>query len=73
MDNKILSKVIVMCIQPYLDKWIGKEQSSFVLGRQIINNVVIVQELTYIMHTSTGKITTMAIKVDLEKAYDRVW
>lgn len=44
VDYKILFKVIVTKIQPLLPNLIGDEQTSFILGRQIIHNVVIVQE-----------------------------
>lgn len=51
---------------------IGEEQSSFVPGRQIIDNIVIVQEVIHFMKMQRGKKNIMAIKVDLEKAYNRI-
>lgn len=50
----------------------GQKQSSFVLGRQITDNIVVMQEIIDSMRTHTGKAEWMAIKVDLEKAYDRL-
>lgn len=43
---------------------------SFIPGRQIVDNIVIMQEATHYMRTNTNKKSYMAIKVDLRKAYD---
>lgn len=51
---------------------IGEEQSSFISGRQIVDNIVIIQEAIHSMCTKTEKVGFMAIKMDLEKAYDRL-
>lgn len=40
--------------------------------RQIIDSIIIAQEVTYLMCTKKGKKIWMAIKVDFEKAYDRI-
>lgn len=72
MSYKILSKVLVHRLQPFLADLVGAEQLSFVPRRQITDNVVIVQEVIHSMHHKTGTVGWMAIKVDLEKAYDRL-
>lgn len=41
-------------------------------GRRGVDNVVIAQELLYTMDRMKGKEGYMAVKVDLEKAYDRL-
>jgi len=41
-------------------------------GRKGIDNVLIAQELFYALDRKKGKERYMAIKVDLEKAYDRL-
>lgn len=69
---KILSKIIVSRIQPLLPNLVGTEQASFVPGRNIIDNVVIVQEIIHSMRVSNSKKKFMAIIVDLDKAYDIV-
>ena len=51
---------------------IGPQQTNFVPGRHIIDNIVIAQEVIHSMRKKTGKKGFMAIKVDLEKAYDRL-
>lgn len=68
----ILTKILVHRIQHYLPDLISEERSSFVLGRQILDNIVIVQEIVHLMQNQKAKKGFMAIKVDLEKAYDRL-
>lgn len=42
------------------------------MGRHITDNIVIAQEAIHSMRKRTGKNGIMALKVDLEKVYDRV-
>lgn len=39
-------------------------------NRQSANNIVVAQEVFHSMHTKKGSAGWMAIKIDLEKAYD---
>lgn len=55
-----------------IPKLINKYQSSFVPGRQITDNIVVAQEAVHSMRNLKGKKGIMAIKVDLEKARDRL-
>ncbi|KAG6414484.1 hypothetical protein SASPL_127286 [Salvia splendens] len=50
---------------------IGPTRSSFVAGRHITDNIVIAQEAIHSMLSMKGKHGVMALKVDLEKTYDR--
>lgn len=72
VNYKILSKALAQRIKPLMNILVGEEQSGFVPNRQIINNVVIVQELIHFMNTKLGRKGCCVIKVDLEKAYDRL-
>lgn len=47
-------------------------QTSFVPGRQITGNIVIVKEVIHTMKRKQGEKGFMAIKIDFEKAYDRL-
>ena len=47
-------------------------QSAFVSRRKGVNNAIIVQEIFHTISKKKGKVGYMAIKVDLEKAYDKL-
>jgi hypothetical protein len=49
---------------------IAKEQSAFIRGRFILESVVVAHELVHSIHKS--KEPGVIIKLDYEKAYDRV-
>jgi hypothetical protein len=59
-------------VRVFLDEIICEEQSSFVLGRIINNNVLIAFECTHYLHRKKGKSGARAIKLDMVKAYHRV-
>ena len=67
---KIVSKVIVSRIRPFLDQLVSPCQAAFVPGRRGVDNAIIVQEIIHTMGKAKGKVGYMAIKIDLEKAYD---
>lgn len=69
---KILSKVLVNRMTSCLPKLINPLQTSFVLGRHATDNVIIVQELLHSLQKSKAKNGGLMVKLDLEKAYDRV-
>ncbi|KAH9745843.1 reverse transcriptase domain-containing protein [Citrus sinensis] len=69
---KTVTKIIANRLQDVLPEIIGPHQTSFVHGRHIIDNIVVAQEVVHSMRRKTGKQGLMAIKVDLEKAYDRL-
>ena len=48
-------------------------QSAFVSGRLITNNVLVAYETLHTMHArKKGKKGTLALKLDISRAYDRV-
>ena len=66
----MVSKIIVNRIRPHIGKLVAPVQTAFVLGRKGIDNVLLAQELFYALDRKKGKEGYMAIKVDMEKAYD---
>lgn len=70
---KIFSKVLANRLKPLLPMLITEEQSAFVAGRQIQDNVLIVQEVIHQLKTRQRRCHFKAIlKLDMQKAYDRV-
>ena len=69
---KIVTKVIVARLRPYLDKLISPLQVAFVPGRKGIDNAIIAQEVIHSINKKKGKVGYMALKIDLEKVYDKL-
>ena len=69
---KLVTKVIVNRLKPILPQLISPTQCSFVPRRQITDNVIIVQEMLHTMRNKQGKRGYMMVKIDFEKAYDRL-
>lgn len=48
------------------------QRKGFIAGRKVSDNVIIVQEIIHSMTLSYSKVGYMTIKIDLDKAYDRL-
>ena len=55
-----------------MDKLICPLQAAFVPERKGVNNAIIVQEIIPSLSKKKGKVGYMALKIDLEKAYDKL-
>ena len=69
---KIITKIIANRFKVIMNKVVAPTQSSFVPGRHITYNIIITQEVVHSMRTMRGRDGFMAMKVDLEKAYDKL-
>ncbi|KAK9984141.1 hypothetical protein SO802_033666 [Lithocarpus litseifolius] len=69
---KIVTKIIVARLRPLLPGLVSPLQTAFVPGRKGFDNAIIVQEIIHSMSRKRGSGGSMATKIDLEKAYDRL-
>lgn len=64
--------VICNCISKWvLSSLVGQNQSAFISGRDVVDNVIFMQEIVK-NYNKVGEEPRCAIKVDLQKAYDTV-
>ena len=68
---KVISKILAQRLKVLLPKIVSPWQGAFVPGRVIQDNTIIAQEVIHVMKRSKGKQGYMALKMDMEKAYDR--
>ncbi|GJV05010.1 hypothetical protein Tco_1338579 [Tanacetum coccineum] len=68
---KCISKIIANRIKESLKVLVSPNQSAFVLGRSIADNILLTQELMHNYHLDRGP-PRCAFKVDIQKAYDTV-
>ena len=69
---KVISKIIVLRLRPLLPTLISPMQTAFIEGQSGTDNVIIAQELIYSLRKRKGRTGYMVVKIDLEKAYDRL-
>lgn len=70
---KVVSKVITNILKDIMPRIISENQRAFVSGRLIQDNILVVHEaFHYLKDKKRGNLAEMAIKMDMNKAYDRV-
>jgi hypothetical protein len=66
---KLITKVLTSRIEPYAQKLISEHQTAFINDRNIMTGVMILHE---ILHETKKKEVGVILKLDFEKAYDKV-
>lgn len=71
--HKVLLKVLTNRLERVMPKVVSANQSAFVDGKHIQDNIIVVHEILHsLMHQKKEDRASMAIKLDMAKAYDRV-
>ncbi len=69
---KVVARIMVGRIKPLLPGIISQEQGAFVAGRNISHNVMLAQEMMWDLRRASKRHSLMAVKLDMERAYDRI-
>jgi hypothetical protein len=70
---KMVSKLLANRLKECLGKCVSEEQSAFIEGRSICDNVLIAIEVIHALKRKTRGIRgELALKIDISKAYDKV-
>ena len=69
---KLVSQILVQRHKPYMAEIINPCQAGFVLRRRTSDNIILVQEVIHTLKYRKGRTGYISIKLDLEKAYDRL-
>ena len=73
VNYKILAKVLANLLKKLLPRIISHEQSAFVSGMSIMDNVLVAFEIIHHMkRKNKGKQGDVTFKIDISKAYDKI-
>ncbi|XP_056692237.1 uncharacterized protein [Spinacia oleracea] len=67
---KIITKIISSRLKLVLGRIVSPLQSSFIKGRGVEDNVILVKEMAHHFHKAKKRNKIMALKLDISKAYD---
>ncbi|XP_020673098.2 uncharacterized protein LOC110092773 [Dendrobium catenatum] len=67
---KVVAKVLINHLKPCLGIIISEEQGAFVPRRSISNHALVAQEVMHKFQHSLQRAGMMALKIDMEQAYD---
>jgi hypothetical protein len=71
-NYKIISKILSTRFKPILQKLISPMQSTFLNDRSTNDNTILAHEIFHSMKHKQGRGGLMAVKLDMEKAFDSI-
>ncbi|KAI0519721.1 hypothetical protein KFK09_007180 [Dendrobium nobile] len=71
-NYKIVSSMLVNRLKKVIDKMVYEEQAAFIPGRSISEHCLLAQEIFHKFKLSKNRKGLMALKLDMEQAYDNV-
>lgn len=70
---KVISKILVNRLKTHLGSIITENQTAFILGRMITDNIIVAHEIFHALKARKRQSKSyMAVKMDITKAYDRL-
>ena len=69
---KLVSRILVQRLKLFMAEVTNPCQAGFVPGRRTSDNIILVQEVIHTLKYRRGRTRYVAIKLDLEKAYDQL-
>jgi hypothetical protein len=69
---KLISKILANRFKAQLHLFISPYQSAFVPAKSIQDNTIMAHELFNVINSKKGRGGLMVIKIDMEKAFDRM-
>uniref|UniRef100_A0A803PCY1 Reverse transcriptase domain-containing protein n=1 Tax=Cannabis sativa TaxID=3483 RepID=A0A803PCY1_CANSA len=72
VSYKLISKILANCMRHLLPRIVSPNETAFVKGRSITENTMIDREIVHSMKKKRGSRGFMMIKIDMEKAYDKL-
>ena len=70
--HKLVSRIILQRLKPYITEIINPCQVVFVLGRRTSDNIILVREIMHMMVRKTGPKGHMTLKLDLDSSYRKL-
>lgn len=72
MSYKVITKIIVNRLKPYMSDLVSAYQTGFIPTRSIHENIVVAQKLLHSINKMKGKNGFFVVKNDLAKACDQI-
>lgn len=69
---KIITKIITNRIRPRIGKIVSHNQHAFIPGSNLFDSAIFCNEIIHSFKSKKGNKSWMALKLDFDKAYDRI-